>query len=102
MIQRIEIARLFVEHLAVVVVAAGGGVSVERFGRVIVVEVAQGNDLLLLAPFQVIAAHAADSHRGDGQRVAGSLVAAASQHMTRKNQRSQAGGHHGSPRDGFS
>ena len=75
--QRVKVPGFLIEHLPVIVVAAGGRVGVEHLGGVIVVQVAQGDDLLLLAPFQVIAAHAADAHCGDGQGIAGSLVAGA-------------------------
>jgi hypothetical protein len=55
------------EHLAIVFVAFRFWKSIERLGRVYVIDVAQGHDVLAREAAQVRAAHSADSDSGDVQ-----------------------------------
>jgi hypothetical protein len=51
-----------------------------------VVEIAQGDDSLVLTALQVGLAHSSNAHRGDSKRVARSLVACASEDVARNNE----------------
>ena len=56
---------LFIEHLAVVGPDSCLGIFFEDFGGVVVVHVAQGDDVLGVEVFEVGGAHAADADAGD-------------------------------------
>ena len=95
--QSIEVLLLLVEHLPEVFVDSGSGIEFERRRGELVVEVAKGDDLLVLAAGHIVLAHAADAHAGDPKLVAGSPVARSSEHVARNHERRQACGDRSAP-----
>ncbi len=95
--QGVEVLLLLVEHLPEVAVDPGGWVGLEDRSGEVEIEVAQSDDSFVLASVQVVLPHPADAHRGDGELVAGGLIARPSQHVARNHQRRQAGGDSGAP-----
>ena len=67
---RVDAVPLFVEHLAVIPVALGLGICLERVFGGLRVHVAEGVDVLALHPFHIVAAHAAHVDARHVERVA--------------------------------
>ncbi|MGD0772030.1 MAG: hypothetical protein ABSC05_04335 [Candidatus Solibacter sp.] len=86
----VEVFHLFVEHLPEIFVEPRLRILLEYRRGKLVIEIAQGDDGFILAAGEVILAHSADADTSDGRLVAGSLIARASQHGTRNDQRRHA------------
>ena len=95
--QGVEVLLFLVKHLAGILIDPGARKGLEDWRGELVVEVAQSHDLFVLAAIQVILAHSADAHGGDGQFVARRLIIRAAQDMTGNNQGRQAGGNRRTP-----
>ncbi len=83
--QRVEVLGFFVEHLAKVPVARSLWISFEDLLGVIAVDVAQCDNVLVLAARDISLAHAAYAHGGDPKLLAGRQVSCAAQDMSRDN-----------------
>ncbi len=94
--QCVKVLRFFLEHDAIVMVAFGAAEALKDFGREIVIEVTQGDDVFTPALAQIDLAHAPDTNRGDSQLVARGLIAGAAKNKTRHDNRCRkTGSKHG-------
>jgi len=80
--ESVEVVSLLIEHLAEVVVAFCIRIAFKDFGREVVVEVAQGDDVFGPAVSEVALAHSADTHSGDPELVTWGLMAGAAEDKT--------------------